>query len=248
MLKLNIFGQFTMLKERENIMRTLIGCIALTLIVGICSVGTTGCGSSSGGGGGGGTRAAYIYTSDLATATAYQTYFVANGWQMDLVKLSDLPATSLASDALIVVSTDSTWTATDSAKVKAAAKPVLGISDGGAHLFDTSAFGLDIGWGNCAGGAVGSVKVNDVSFFTGISGATLGSIVQVVTSGTTGVQEVYNPNATHATLAAINATDLNYSVVATQGTNALWSLNAAPSDLTTQGKALLWNVVKKLVP
>jgi hypothetical protein len=201
---------------------------------------------------------AYIYYTDATGANSYKSLLEDNGYSVTLVPMIAVATTDFSVYDLIIVGPDtgSGYHWGDAASVSAiqdSGKPIIGLHEGGASLFQE--LGLSINWGHSGyyGPGETSLYVVDPSHVIFNSPHSISvpgdQIIQLYSSPSPLIHE-YAP---HLSAEAIllgrhpSPTQMDYYPLVQEGQNILWGFAASPESMTQVGKDLFLNVVDFLI-
>ncbi len=199
-------------------------------------------------------RVAYVYNAGDNAMGSFNTFLSNHGLAVDQVPLAQASFFDFSADIAIIVGANtggqgSFFSASAANALKASGKPLLGLSEGGAALFD--AYGLDIGYG-------------DTWYATGSGIIVVNSLHSVWSSpwplavSTNELLSLYNADA--ALLAVYRPTPrrgitpigrqigaASHYPLISQSMNGqcatLWGFSGAPVSMTSTGKDVFLNLV-----
>ena len=197
--------------------------------------------------------AAYIYDSDATTAAAFKDLLGDNGVNTTLVQLNSVANTNFSSYDMILVGHDTgagyDWSGSPSAreKIQNSGKPVLGLGQGGASLFEE--LNLYIRHGQCWTSTNETEMyaydvehpIWNVPYNIYVSG---NNLVTIYSQGSS-AKDVYMPSAQEGVLPLGRQHDdtTHYPLIEEDGRYLLWGFYDGPASMTSTGEELFINTV-----
>jgi hypothetical protein len=198
---------------------------------------------------------AYIYDTDVASATSYEALLEANGYEVTQVHMDDVATTDFSTYGLIIVGQDTGFTYTwgDAPSVSAiegSGKPIIGLYRGGASLFQELGLSINYGNGGVATNQTG-INVTDPSHTIFNSPNSIpvpgDGIVALYSSPCTLLNEdsgSLSPDADPLGCVAVYSS--GYYPLVQEEQNVLWGFEGSPDTMTQEGEDLFVNVVHYL--
>ena len=194
--------------------------------------------------------AAFIYSTDLASAQRYESLLEAHGVAVDLVSNSTAETWNYSSYGLIIIGSDtgsfSQWKPESAVPViNGSGKPISGLGEGGYAFFGK--LGLDIGYPHGWHGNENRIYVVDAThriFNYPISiSIPPDKIIQLYNS--TSHVGIYMPSpVAGVTRLGRESVDINHYPLIQEDTRyVLWGFSNSPAGMTQTGKDLFVNVV-----
>lgn len=187
-------------------------------------------------------RFAFIYLNDEDSANSFKELLKESGLGTDLIALDDVPKTDFVQYAAVIVGSDikKAWSTSAADFVRDAKKPVLGLGEGGAFLFEK--LNLDIGWMHVWHGgdvAVRPVRSVELPFWASFdSDAPDGEeLVLFAETGHVGVH-LPQPVSGVVLLGQELGSETHYPIVEQDQRYVLWGFTGSPGQMTTLGKKL----------
>jgi serine/threonine protein kinase len=207
-------------------------------------------------------KAAYVYSTDSGTADQFKSLFEDNGYQVDVVRQSDVLGVDFSPYRLVLIGHEtgnsSDWRNNpwgDSAKqqaqhIYASGKPVIGLGYGGSLFFQ--AVGLYINWGQSAvGGGTQAVPDNTSdNIWKSPNAISMSGGAATLYGSNSGYVGVYIPNPVNGvTTLARPPGSPDYAVLALENSKyLLWGFEGGPDAMTVNGKAAMINAARRILP
>ena len=193
---------------------------------------------------------AYIFSHKNEAAESFEFLLETYGCSTTLIRLTEVPATSLDSYDLLIVGDDtqsiSVWDDANSvAAIEDSNKPVIGLGEGGYTFFGT--LGLAIGSPNGAHGSQNSIEVADpnsslFSFPYSIEIPQDRALRLYTETEHVGLYLWPMPETVTALGAKVNSVTY-YPLAMEHNRYLLWGFTESPEKMTEIGKTLFINVV-----
>ncbi len=199
---------------------------------------------------------AFVYDSDLAGANAFKSMIESelSTVSVTLVKKSAVASTNLSGYAGIIAGPDTgqfySWNnAAAVNQIKGSGKPVLGIGEGGASLFEE--MGLSINWGHASTSQETTIYVLQTghSVFKQPNALTIpgNRLLQIYQTPSRAIREYTGSISASVSKIARDDNDSSYFTLTQEGKHILWSYEGSPDKMSNNGKDLFANVVSYLI-
>jgi phosphodiesterase/alkaline phosphatase D-like protein len=194
---------------------------------------------------------AFIYSTDAASASSYESLMEDNGYSVTLIPMSAVATTDFSVYGLIIVGPDTGsgyhWgDAASVAAIEDSEKPIIGLYSGGASLFQE--LGLSINWGH--GGydpeqtGIYVIDPSHTIFNSPNSIVVPENRIVELYSSPCSVQVEYAPSVSpDVTPLGRYVAETGYYALVQEEQYMLWSFAASPESMTQAGKDLFLNVV-----
>jgi len=198
-------------------------------------------------------RVAYVYNSQDAAMSFFYMFLSNNGLSVDTVPLATAGFFDFSPDTAIIVAGDTGgqgmfFSAGAADAIRMSGKPVLGLGEGGAALFEH--FGLNIGYGHTwyAGDHRADVVDSRNRVWAAPNPLSVATGDTLSLYGADGMLAVYLPSPLKGVTPVGRQTgDAGHYPLIAQSMNgvcdALWGFTGAPGTMTSQGKDLFLNML-----
>ena len=196
----------------------------------------------------------YIYKDNTEYANDYKNFLENKGYSVSLINMNHINSSFLTQFDLIIIGADTgvsnTWSNyTACLIVFESARPIIGISGGGASFFDN--ISLKIGWGECwIVPSISTVKSGNISGILFNTPNTFkNNTVYTLYSVKCSAYSVYVPNKTSdlTLIGREESSTTHYPVIMQNLTYVLWGIEYDPINMTYYGLNLFINIVNFLI-
>ncbi|MCZ7571633.1 MAG: DNRLRE domain-containing protein [Ardenticatenaceae bacterium] len=203
-------------------------------------------------------RIAYVYNTDTVAAANFQGFLQANGWTVSLIPLSQVASSNLSGYYAIILGHDTgsyaTWGSPAAvAAITAAARPVIGVEQGGYSFFGKLA--LNIGYSNGATGGLFKTVIPanpahpawNTPFSIPIDPATGQATIYTIEQTITAIHNNFIDASNEPIGIEGAGASFNY-LIGEKHCYMLWGYAGDPAAMTLDGKHLFLNILQFVGP